>query len=93
MRGLRADWEREVNVLIDGAKTDVDLAVNDIEDVLKEQREEWQRSVEVFEDQWITQGASRFRRNATAPDGKPEDGKPIFFAQSAEVGDLPEIQS
>ena len=52
MRGLRADWEREVNVLIDGAKTDVDLAVNDIEDVLKEQREEWQRSVEVLEDQW-----------------------------------------
>ena len=28
MRGLRADWEREVNVLIDGAKTDVDLAVS-----------------------------------------------------------------
>ena len=52
MRLLRADWEREVNVLIDGAKTDVDLAVNDIEDVLKEQREEWQRSVEVLEDQW-----------------------------------------
>ena len=28
VRGLRADWEREVNVLIDGAKTDVDLAVS-----------------------------------------------------------------
>ena len=85
LRGLREYWEKEVNVLIDGAKTDVDLAVIDIEDVLKEQREEWQRSVEVFEDQWITQGTARFRRNATGADGKP-NLKPVFFAQRAEVG-------
>ena len=72
---LRADWEREVNDLIDGAKTDVDLAVNDIEEAIKEQREEWRRNVEVFEEQWITAPTRalgpRFRRNATGPDGTP----------------------
>ena len=54
LRGLRADWEREVNDLIDGAKTDVDLAVNDIEEAIKEQREEWRRNVEVLDEQSIT---------------------------------------
>ena len=82
-----------MNDLIDGAKTDVDLAVNDIEEAIKEQREEWRRNVEVFEEQWITAPTRalgpRFRRNATGPDGKP-----LFFAQNAEVGSrFPEIQS
>ena len=64
-----------MNDLIDGAKTDVDLAVNDIEEAIKEQREEWRRNVEVFEEQWITAPTRalgpRFRRNATGPDGTP----------------------
>ena len=49
--------------------------VNDIEEAIKEQREEWRRNVEVFEEQWITAPTRalgpRFRRNATGPDGTP----------------------
>ena len=49
--------------------------MNDIEEAIKEQREEWRRNVEVFEEQWITAPTRalgpRFRRNATGPDGTP----------------------
>ena len=41
-----------MNQLIDDAIADVDLAVSDIEEALKEQRSEWTRSIESFEEVW-----------------------------------------
>jgi digalactosyldiacylglycerol synthase len=88
VRGLRSEWEREVNVLIDGARQDVDMAVGDIEEVIKEQREEWQRSVDLFESTWLSPYGGRKKSNAT-----DLEGKPVFFAQREEVDSrFPEIQ-
>jgi hypothetical protein len=84
VRGLRSEWEREVNVLIDGARQDVDMAVGDIEEVIKEQREEWQRSVDLFEATWLSSYGGRKKSNAT-----DVEGKPVFFAQREEARRAP----
>jgi len=56
LSSVRDVWEKEVNLLIADAKADVDLAVTDMETVIKDQRDEWRASVDLFNQQWLLQG-------------------------------------
>jgi len=63
---LRSDWEQELNILISEARADVDFAVQDIEEAISDQREEWRQAVDVFNKQYTQQ--ERFALNVTTSD-------------------------
>ena len=55
LKALRGAWEDEVNELVADARRDVECAVSDVEEAINEQREDWKRSVALFEQQWLGQ--------------------------------------
>jgi len=58
LRGLREEWEAEVDALIADAVADVNLAVKDVEQAIEAQRAEIRQRTELFNSQWISQGRS-----------------------------------
>ena len=52
---MRSTWEAEVNALINEARTDVDLAVSDLEEAINVQKEEYNAAVSRFQRVWLEQ--------------------------------------
>lgn len=62
---LRQAWEAEVNELVNDARSDVDLAVTDLEKAINLQRDEWSNQIARFDLLWLEQGKGQ-RVNASA---------------------------
>ena len=86
---LRAEWEREVNELIADTKTDVDLAVRDVEDAIQVQREEWRRLGQLFEARWRQQGDAGAAGAAAGEEGGLPRFEGPLLQQAALLAELP----
>ena len=86
---LRAEWEREVNELIADTKTDVDLAVRDVEDAIQVQREEWRRLGQLFEARWRQQGDAGAAGAAAGEEGGLPQFEGPLLQQAALLAELP----
>ena len=53
---MSSTWEAEVNDLVNEARADVDLAVSDLEEVIQQQKDEYDATIARFRKAWLEKG-------------------------------------